>query len=86
MASTAVLPTGDNFQRRATDEGQAAQEIAELLGDARPPEQVALELVAAAQLEEARLRLGLDALGDNLGAEVPAHRDQPVEHRHRLRI
>lgn len=29
MASTSVLPAGDNFQSRATDEGQAAQEIAE---------------------------------------------------------
>ena len=35
---------------------------------------------AAPQVE--RLRLGLDALGDDLGAEVARHGDQPVEHRH----
>ena len=29
MASTAATPADDNFQRRATDEGQATQEIAE---------------------------------------------------------
>src|SRR5690348_1691669 len=48
----------------------------------RRREEKALRLEDAARTQIERLRVGLDALGYDLGAEIPCHQDEPVEHRH----